>query len=71
MQSFFTLLKAERVRGRVRWTRDAPMADMFDYIEQFYNTIRSHSMLGYISLVVFAKKAESAQLAATDPGARH
>ena len=39
MESFFSSLKTERVRRQVYRTRDAARADVFDYIERFYNTI--------------------------------
>ncbi|VVT56185.1 hypothetical protein BOSE62_140054 [Bosea sp. 62] len=31
---------------------------MFDYIERFYNTIRRHSTIGYLSPAEFEKKVE-------------
>ena len=37
-------------------TRDAARADVFDYIERFYNTIRRHSTNGYLSPVEFERK---------------
>ncbi len=49
MESFFASLKRERV-NRVRYkTRDQARADIFDFIEVFYNRKRRHSYLGYIS----------------------
>lgn len=49
MESFFASLKRERV-NRVRYgTRDQARADVFEYIEVFYNRKRRHSYLGYIS----------------------
>ena len=42
MESFFSSLKTERIRGKVYRTRDAARADVFDYIERFYNTVRRH-----------------------------
>lgn len=56
MESFFSSLKAERIRGKVYRTRDAVRADVFDYIERFYNTIRRHSAIGYLSPAEFEKK---------------
>jgi putative transposase len=53
VESFFGLLKRERV-NRVRYrTRDEARADIFDYIECFYNRKRRHSYIGYISPVDF------------------
>jgi len=49
VESFFGLLKRERV-NRVRYrTRDEARADIFDYIEVFYNRKRRHGYLGNIS----------------------
>jgi len=56
MESFFSSLKTERIRGQLYRTRDAARADVFDYIERFYNTIRRHSTIGYLSPVEFEKK---------------
>ena len=57
MESFFSSLKTERIRGRIYRTRDDARADVFDYIERFYNAVRRHSTIGYISPVEFEKKA--------------
>lgn len=56
MESFFSSLKTERIRGKVYRTRDAAKADVFDYIERFYNTIRRHSTIGYLSPAEFERK---------------
>ena len=53
VESFFSLLKRERVRGQTYKTREEAMADIFDYIERFYNRIRSHTYLGYLSPVQY------------------
>ncbi len=56
VESFFGLLKRERV-NRVRYrTREEARADVFDYIECFYNRKRRHGYLGNISPVAFEKK---------------
>ena len=57
MESFFSLLKRERVRRRTYATREEAKADIFDYIECFYNRRRKHGYLGYISPVEFEKQA--------------
>jgi len=49
MESFFSSFKTERIRGQVYRTRDQARADVFDYIERFYNPMRRHSTLGYRS----------------------
>ena len=49
VESFFGLLKRERV-NRVRYrTREEARADLFEYIEVFYNRKRRHGYLGNIS----------------------
>ena len=40
-------------------TRDEARADVFDYIERFYNPVRRHSTLGYLSPVEFAAAGQS------------
>ena len=56
MESFFSSLKTERTARKVYRTRNAARADVFDYIERFYNLRRRHSTLGYISPVDFEAK---------------
>ena len=46
MESFFSSLKTERRARKVYRARDAARADVFDYIERFYNPRRRHSKLG-------------------------
>lgn len=48
-ESFFNSLKNERVHGTHYATRAAAEADLFEYIEVFYNRSRRHSTLGYCS----------------------
>ena len=52
-ESFFNSLKNERVHGTRYATRADAVADLFDYIEVFYNRSRRHSTLGYHSPVQF------------------
>ena len=49
MESFFSSLKTERCARKVYRTKDDARADVFDYIERFYNPRRRHSTLGYLS----------------------
>lgn len=53
MESFFSTLKTERLSRTQYPTRDAVRADVFDYIERFYNPRRRHSVLGYRSPIEF------------------
>ena len=57
MESFFSSLKTERTARRGYRTRDQARADVFDYIERFYNPARRHSTLGYLSPIEFEKQA--------------
>lgn len=52
-ESFFSSLKKERIKKRIYKTRDLARADVFDYIETFYNRSRRHSHLGGISPEAF------------------
>jgi putative transposase len=56
MESFFSSLKTERTARKTYRTRDQARADVFDYIERFYNARRRHSTLGYLSPVQFEKQ---------------
>jgi putative transposase len=56
MESFFSSLKTERIKRKIYRTRNEARADVFDYIERFYNSIRRHSKIGYVSPVEFERK---------------
>ncbi len=56
MESFFSSLKTERTARKTYRTRNEAKADVFDYIECFYNAIRRHSTIGYLSPVEFERK---------------
>jgi len=49
MESFFGTLKNEWVHHQRYATRSHARTDIFSYIEGFYNTVRLHSSLGYLS----------------------
>jgi putative transposase len=57
MESFFSSLKTERTARKTYRTRDDAKADVFDYIERFYNVKRRHSTIGYISPMEFEMQA--------------
>jgi putative transposase len=59
MESFFSTMKTERTARRTYVTRDEARADVFDYIERFYNPRRRHSTLGQISPDQFEKARPS------------
>jgi putative transposase len=48
-ESFFQLLKRERIKRRIYATRAQARQDVFDYIELFYNPKRRHGYNGNIS----------------------
>ena len=57
VESFFGLLKRERV-NRVRYrARNQARADVFDYIEVFYNRKRRHGYLGNVSPADFEERS--------------
>lgn len=41
-ESFFQLLKRERIRRKIYRTREEGKQDIFNYIELFYNSTRRH-----------------------------
>lgn len=47
-ENFFSCLKCELVHLKQYPTRAAAYADVFAYLEAFYNTVRPHSALGWI-----------------------
>ena len=57
MESFFSSLKTERTARKTYRTRDQAKADVFDYIECFYNARRRHSTIGFKSPMEFEMQA--------------
>jgi putative transposase len=57
MESFFSSLKTERTTRKMYRSRDEARADVFDYIERFYNPKRRHSTIGYLSPIEFESQA--------------
>ena len=53
MESFFATLKTELIHHRNYATRLQAKADIFEYMEVFYNRQRLHSALGYLSPMAF------------------
>lgn len=51
IESFFSSLKTERTACIRCYTGDQAKADVFDYVECFYNPRRRHSPLGDLSLM--------------------
>jgi putative transposase len=59
MESFFSTLKTERCSRKIYRTRDDARADVFDYIERFYNPRRRHSTLDYLSPLEYEQQRRS------------
>ncbi|SFK72007.1 putative transposase [Celeribacter marinus] len=57
-ESFFHLLKRERIRRNIYPTRSAARQDVFDYIEMFYNPTRKHTNNGMLSPVDYEMKQQ-------------
>ena len=49
MESFWGTLKNEQIHHLKYKTRAEANTDIFECIEGFYNTVRLHSTLGYLS----------------------
>ena len=52
-ESFFQLLKSKRIRKQIHTARNDARADVFNYIELFYNSKRRHGTAGNSSPVEF------------------
>jgi Integrase core domain len=57
-ESFFSTLKIELVSQCAWATRVEARADLFEYLEVFYNGQRRHSSLGYLSPIAFERQHE-------------
>jgi len=49
MESFYRSIKTELIHHEDFQTRDESRLAIFEYIEVFYNRLRRHSTLGYVS----------------------
>ena len=56
VESFFQLLKRERIKRKIYSTRDEARREVFDYIEMFYNTKRRHSYNDGLPPVEYEKR---------------
>jgi len=63
-ESFFGLLKRERIRRKIYATRENTKADIFNYIEMFYNPVRRHGNNGDLSPTEFEKNYFVKQMSA-------
>ena len=55
-ESFFQLLKRERIKRRIYKNRESARQDVFNYIEMFYNPVRRHGHNENLSPVEFEKR---------------
>jgi putative transposase len=55
-ESFFQLLKRERIKRHIYSTRNDARSDIVDYIEMFYNSKRRHSFNNLLSPVQYEKQ---------------
>jgi transposase InsO family protein len=55
VESFFGRLKCEVAPGATFPTREKARAEIFEYLEVFYNRVRRHSSLGFVSPVEFER----------------
>ena len=60
MESFFATLKKELVHHADYPTRAAARQSIFEYVEVFYNQVRLHSALGYVSPAEYERQYEQA-----------
>ena len=63
MESYFSRFKAELLQGGAFEGLENARVEIFEYIETYYNPIRRHSALGYISPVAFERKMSYPQKA--------
>ena len=55
-ESFFQLLKRERIKRRIYEKRDEARSDVFDYIEMFYNPKRRNGVAEKLSSIEFERR---------------
>ncbi len=57
MESYFSRFKAELLQGGSFDGLESARKEIFEYIEMYYNPVRRHSALGYISPIAFERQA--------------
>jgi putative transposase len=63
-ESLFATLKAEHVDYEDFPSREVARASIDEYIEGFYNTVRRHCSIGYVSPIEFELRSHTAAFAA-------
>lgn len=66
VESFFGTLKVEMVYRCRFATRQQARQEVFEYIELWYNRVRRHSALGYVSPAEFERRHRSGAVSASD-----
>lgn len=64
VESFFSSLKKEKIRRHIFRTRQEAKAEIFDYVEVFYNRARRHKHLGNMSPEAFEQAAPDGNVSA-------
>jgi len=62
MESYFSRFKAELLEGGAFESMEDAQTEIFEYIEMYYNPVRRHSSLGYISPLDFENTIDQVQL---------
>ena len=62
-ENFFSCLKCECVHLKHFSSRNQAKADIFAYIEVFYNSVRPHSSIGWQAPDVFARSMSVSHVA--------
>jgi transposase InsO family protein len=57
-ETFFKTLRAELIRGKIYRSKEDARAEIFEYVEVFYNRKRLHSYLGYLTPTEFEELEE-------------
>ncbi|TMP89015.1 hypothetical protein CWC05_01285 [Pseudoalteromonas ruthenica] len=57
-ESFFQLLKRERIKRKIYTTREQVRADIFDYLEMFYNSRHKHGEANKMPPLAYEKLEE-------------
>ena len=68
LQWKFYFPPSERTARKVYHSRNQARADVFDFIERFYNRKRRHSTTGYLNPIEFERRAEVTQATVNKTG---
>jgi len=61
-KSFFSRFKAELIENGIFESVEDAKSEIFSYIEGYYNRIRRHSSLGYLSPIEYEKELKIKKL---------